>query len=206
MTFIKICGITNLADALVAVDAGADALGFNFYRPSPRYIEPNAAREIIDQLPREVMKVGVFVNEPTPESVMEIVRRTGIGAVQLHGDESPDYCRALAASYVIKVLAAGDDFELNSVLAYEVDAIMLDARHEQLRGGTGQVIDWSLAKKVTELSTRLFLAGGLSPENVAEAISAVKPYAVDACSALEVVPGKKNHAQVREFIYAVRHV
>ena len=206
MTFIKICGITNLADALAAVEAGSDALGFNFYRPSPRYIEPAAARKIIGQLPTEILKVGVFVNAPTPESVKDIAREAGVDAVQLHGDESPDYCLALGDMYVIKVLAAGNDFDFDRVLSYKVSALMLDAKHEKLRGGTGHVIDWSLAKKVSGVSPRLFLAGGLSPENVAEAILAVKPYAVDACSSLEEIPGKKNHARVREFILAARHV
>jgi phosphoribosylanthranilate isomerase len=206
MTFIKICGITSLADALAAVEAGADALGFNFYRPSPRYIEARAAREIIEQLPPEILTVGVFVNEPTPESVRKIVQEAGVAAIQLHGDESPEFCRALGDLYVIKVLAVGNDFNLSRVSTYEVPAIMLDAKHEKLRGGTGRIIDWSLAKKAAELSPKLFLAGGLSPENVADAILAVRPYAVDACSSLEEVPGKKNYGRVREFVQAVRHV
>jgi len=206
MTLIKICGITNLPDALVAVEAGADALGFNFYRPSPRYIEPAAARAIIEQLPQEILTVGVFVNAPTPELVKETARESGVQAVQLHGDESPDYCRALGDMYVIKALAADSDFELARVSSYEVSALMLDAKHEKLRGGTGQVIDWSLAKKVAELSDRLFLAGGLAPENVADAIRTVRPYAVDACSSLEKVPGQKNYERVRAFILAARHV
>ena len=204
MTFIKICGITNLDDALVAVDAGADALGFNFYRPSPRYIEPSSARQIIDQLPSRVLSVGVFVNEDKPETVKAISTEAGVGAVQLHGDESPEYCGDLSAWYVIKALGVKEGFDAHLTLDYAVDAIMLDASHHKLRGGTGQVVDWSVAKKVNDLGTRLFLAGGLSPENVRDAIATVNPYAVDTCSAIESVPGKKDHDRVRSFIRVVR--
>jgi phosphoribosylanthranilate isomerase len=204
MTFIKICGITNLPDALAAVDCGADALGFNFYPPSSRYIEPFAARQIIEQLPKTVLTVGVFVNEVTPETVSAIASEAGVRALQLHGDESPEYCAELNGWYVIKALAVNDDFNEHRTLEYEVDAVMLDASHKTLRGGTGRVIDWSIARRVNELGVRLFLAGGLSPENVQEAIAAVKPFAVDACSALEQAPGRKDHHRLRAFLDAVR--
>ena len=201
MTFIKICGITNLADALDVVNAGADALGFNFYRPSPRFIDPAKAREIIDQLPQNVLKVGVFVNE---ESLISIADDAGINALQLHGDESPEYCSKLEGWLVVKTLPVDDQFDPKKWLEYPVDAIMLDAKHPNLRGGTGQVIDWSLARVVQEMGARVVLAGGLSPENVSEAITAVNPYAVDACSALESVPGKKDQQKVSAFVEAVR--
>jgi phosphoribosylanthranilate isomerase len=201
MTLIKICGITNLTDALSALNAGADALGFNFYRPSPRYIEPAKARAIIDQLPENVLKVGVFVNE---ESLISIARDSGIDALQLHGDESPDYCSRLKGWLVIKTLPVDEHFDQKKWLEYEVDAIMLDAKHPNLRGGTGQVIDWTLARVVQDMGARVVLAGGLSPENVSEAIRAVKPYAVDACSALESVPGKKDQQKVSAFIQTIR--
>ncbi len=204
MTFIKICGITNLEDALAAVSAGADALGFNFYKLSPRYITPQSAREIIEQLPPSILTVGVFVNE---ESATQIAAEAGVTALQLHGDESPVYCRELAADrYVIKALAVSDRFNVDAVAAYETEAIMLDTRHKELRGGTGQVFDWSIAQQVSRLVPKLFLAGGLAPENVAAAIETVRPYAVDACSALEDRPGKKNKARMRAFIEAVRGV
>jgi phosphoribosylanthranilate isomerase len=206
MTLIKICGITNLADGLASVEAGADALGFNFYRPSPRYISPRHAREIIDQLPDSVLTVGVFVNERSPESVSRIAQEAGVGALQLHGDESPEYCLSLADSYVIKVLSVGRDFDVKLTASYEVEAIMLDAKDYKLWGGTGQVIDWSIAREVRKLVPKLFLAGGLSQENIEEAIETVRPYAVDACSALEDVPGRKNHGAVRAFINAARRV
>ncbi len=204
MAFVKICGITNLEDALVSVAAGADALGFNFYRPSPRYIEPLAAREIIDRLPGKVLTVGVFVNEATPEDVERIASDAGVAAVQLHGDETPDYCRAIRGRYVIKVLAARTDFEPQRALDYDVQAIMLDTFDPQMRGGTGRVMDWSVARDTRELVPRLFLAGGLAAENVRYAIAAVDPYGVDACSKLEISPGKKVPERVEAFVNAAR--
>ncbi|HEY3582274.1 MAG TPA: phosphoribosylanthranilate isomerase [Pyrinomonadaceae bacterium] len=200
MTLVKICGITNLDDALAAVDAGADALGFNFYARSPRYISPANAREITNQLPSSILKVGVFVNHEL-QSLLTIAGEADLTAVQLHGDESPEYCSDLAATYVIKAFGARDNLDLTN---YKVDAIMLDTKDELLRGGTGRVFDWSIAQRAS--IPKLFLAGGLSPENVAEAIATVKPYAVDACSSLEGTPGKKNHARMRAFVSAVRSV
>ncbi|HEX5888304.1 MAG TPA: phosphoribosylanthranilate isomerase [Pyrinomonadaceae bacterium] len=202
MTLVKICGITNLADARAAVDAGADALGFNFYRPSPRYISPPDARKIIDQLPHSVLKVGVFVNEGL-HSLMHITVEAGLSAVQLHGDESPEYCHELAGTYVIKAFGAGDNLHVE---AYNVDAIMLDTKDDLLHGGTGRTFDWSIAQRTNQSVPKLFLAGGLSPENVAEAIATVRPYAVDACSSLEERLGKKNHDRVNAFVKAVRSV
>lgn len=204
MTFVKICGITNLEDAMFAAAAGADALGFNFYRPGPRYIGPLAAREIIDRLPANVLTVGVFVNEPTPETVERIASEAGVAGVQLHGDESPDYCRQLSGRYVIKVFKAHDDFEPQQVLDYQVQAIMLDTFDPQMRGGTGRVFDWSVARNTRALVPKFFLAGGLSPENVQGAIEAVGPYGVDACSALEMSPGKKLLERVGAFVKAAR--
>jgi phosphoribosylanthranilate isomerase len=201
MTLVKICGITNLVDALAAVDAGADALGFNFYRPSPRFIEPSKACQIIKQLPENILKVGVFVNE---ETVLPLAEEAGIDALQLHGDESPEYCAKLAAWFVIKALPVSEDFDSRKSLDYQVGAIMLDARHKSLRGGTGQVIDWSIARRVQELGIRVFLAGGLSPENVRNAIETASPYAVDACSALENMPGKKDYEKMVAFVKSVR--
>jgi len=201
MTFIKICGITNLPDALAALEAGADALGFNFYRPSSRYVEPAVARKIIEEIPKPVLTVGVFVNEDDPRSIAD---EAGVSALQLHGDESPSYCKGLSDRHVIKTFAVDENFDVNIVLEYEVVAVMLDARHQKLRGGTGHVIDWSVARRVNALDVPMFLAGGLSPENVQEAIRIVNPYAVDACSSLESEPGKKDHDRLREFIERAR--
>jgi phosphoribosylanthranilate isomerase len=205
MVFVKICGITNLEDARAAVDAGADALGFNFYPRSPRFISPMDARGIIEQLPDAVMSVGVFVNESEPEQVARIADLAGLKAVQLHGDESPQYCRELRGRFVIKALRVGESFTPQSVKEYETDSILLDAFARDARGGTGRVIDWSIARQVRELVPQLFLAGGLSVENVAEAIKIVEPYAVDACSSLEQEPGRKDANRVRAFI-AAAHV
>lgn len=203
MTFIKICGITNIDDAVAAVAAGADALGFNFYKPSPRYIAPQTAREIIEQLPTSILTVGVFVNE---ESVKTIANEAGVTAFQLHGDESPDYCRELTDRYVIKTVTVSGDFNIQMVQDYEVTAIMLDTKHSSLRGGTGRVFDWSIAKEAVQVVPKLFLAGGLSPENIAEAIELVRPFAVDACSSLEDRPGIKNHERMRAFVELARSV
>ena len=206
MTFIKICGITNLDDALAAVDAGADALGGNFYKRSPRYVAPETARDIIDQVPAAILTVGVFVNEPSPESVKTLARDAGVTAVQLHGDESPDYCRQLDGYFIIKALGAGPDFDAQHVRDYDVEAILLDTKDDALRGGTGRVFDWSIAREVSRTVPKLFLAGGLGVQNIEQAIISVEPYGVDACSKLEESPGKKNHERMRAFVETVRSV
>lgn len=211
MVKVKICGITNLEDAVVATAAGADMLGFNFYRPSSRYIEPARAREIIEQL-REtenssIQMVGVFVDESI-DSVVRIVNQVSLDAVQLHGDESSEFCAELNSLLpgkpIIKALRVNGSFDPQTASSYADQAIMLDAFHEQLRGGTGRVIDWEIAGTVRDLVPQLFLSGGLSPENVAEAISRVRPFAVDACSSLESSPGRKDAARIKEFVRAVR--
>lgn len=201
---IKICGITNLEDALVSIEAGADALGFNFYTRSPRYIEPAAARRIIAELPARVLSVGVFVNEGGPEIVAEVAASAGVGALQLHGEESGEYCRALKDFYVIKALRVNRGFPPERVLEYECDAVLLDAFSASGHGGTGEIFDWAIARRAQRLVQKLFLAGGLTAENVAEAIAAVGPYGVDACSSLEIEPGRKSAERVRAFINAAR--
>lgn len=205
MTLVKICGITNMDDAAAAVAAGADLLGFNFYKPSPRYITPQHAREIVKRFPKEVLKVGVFVNEELADA-RTIMREAGLGAIQLHGDESPEYCSKFPGWLVIKTFAVTDTFDVHAAEAYDVDGIMLDTKHNHLRGGTGRVFDWSIARQAALTIPNLFLAGGLSPENVENAIKTVRPYAVDACSALEDTPGKKNHERMRVFVNMVRGV
>ena len=206
MVLVKVCGITNLDDALAAADGGADALGFNFYSRSPRYIAPEAAQAIIDRLlpnyPR-LLTVGVFVNE-TLDAIKKIAALTGVSALQLHGDETPEYCKALKAYYLIKVFSAGNKFAPQTVLDYDVRAIMFDAFDKEAFGGTGKPSDWAVARETRELFPKLFLAGGLSPENVAAAINEVNPYAVDACSRLESAPGRKDHTRLRAFVAAVR--
>jgi phosphoribosylanthranilate isomerase len=203
MTLVKVCGITNLDDALASVAAGAHALGFNFYRRSPRYIEPARAREIVGRLPSDVLCVGVFVNEEC-ETVARIVEESGMGAAQLHGDESPAYCEALKGLRLIKALRVGDEFLPEQASGYGVEAVLLDSFSASARGGTGHTFDWSLARLTRELVPKLYLAGGLTPENVADAISSVAPYAVDVCSGVESRPGVKNPDRVRDFFAAVR--
>jgi indole-3-glycerol phosphate synthase/phosphoribosylanthranilate isomerase len=211
--FTKICGITNIDDARASIEAGADMLGFNFYRRSPRFIEPNAARTIIDALrshgssDASITFVGVFVNE-TVKDIIQVATANGLDGVQLHGDEDVEFCAKLKngtfAPFVIKVFRAGQNEDLAKLEQYSVDAFMVDAYDSQLRGGTGRTADWTLAREAAKTLPRVFLAGGLSPENVGAAITAVRPYAVDACSSLEISPGKKHHARLREFVAAVR--
>jgi phosphoribosylanthranilate isomerase len=214
MVLVKICGITSVEDARAAIAAGADMLGINFYRASPRFVEPQNVNTIIEALRGEtenqsVTLVGVFVNEPSPDSVMRVVEEAGVGAVQLHGDESAEFCQTLKqllnGKFLIKVLRVTDTFPPTEAESYDADAIMLDAFHGEMRGGTGRVFDWSIARSVRELVPRLFLAGGLSPGNVAQAIAQVRPYAVDACSSLESSPGRKDPARMKAFVQAVRN-
>ena len=214
--FVKICGITNLQDARAAIEAGADMLGFNFYRSSPRFIEPDVAREIIAAVraegrldPERVIMLGVFVNESV-ENVVRIAEQSDLDGIQLHGDETTEYCRELKQHapqrFAVKVIHANGTLDVPDLRDWAADAFMLDAFDPNLRGGTGQTADWTFAREAARQLPRLFLAGGLSPENVAEAISAVRPYAVDACSALELSPGRKDHARMTEFVAAVRAV
>jgi phosphoribosylanthranilate isomerase len=203
MVLIKVCGITNLTDALAAVEAGAGALGFNFYRRSPRFVEPLAAREIVERLPREVLSVGVFVNEAR-ETVERVVEESGVAAAQLHGDESPAYCASLEGLRVIKALRVGEDFVPERALEYRAEAILLDSFSASARGGTGRAFDWSQAGRTRELVPNLFLAGGLTPENVGRAITTVEPYALDVCSGIEREPGRKDLERMKEFFAAVR--
>lgn len=202
---VKVCGITNLDDALLSVREGVDILGFNFYPGSPRYIAAVDARRIIDSLPSEVMTVGVFVNENNSDEVTRIARVAGVDAVQLHGDETPDFCASLGELFVIKALRVGADFSSETVARYATPAILLDAYSAKARGGTGLQFDWSIGREVAPLVNRLFLAGGLTAENVAEAIAAVRPHSVDVCSSIESKPGIKSEEKLKAFIKAVRN-
>ena len=202
MVCVKICGIGNLEDARASIDAGAHALGFNFYPQSPRYIEPSAARRIIEQLPASILCVGVFVNLPDAEQVKRVATEAGVQAVQLHGDESPEYCQELKDLFVIKALRVNSEFEPDRAARYKTEAVLLDGFSPVAYGGVGQRFDWSVAMRTRELVEKLFLAGGLNANNVVAAIKLVQPYAVDACSGLESVPGHKDMAKVRAFIAA----
>ena len=146
MTLVKICGVTNLEDALLCVEAGADMLGFNFYPPSPRYVSPRAARRITELLPASVASVGVFVNEESPRRVEELAAESGVAAVQLHGDEPAAYCRALGGGLVIKALRVSPDFAPETAASCGAQAVLLDAYSRELYGGTGHEFDWSRAR------------------------------------------------------------
>ncbi|MDQ3323636.1 MAG: phosphoribosylanthranilate isomerase, partial [Acidobacteriota bacterium] len=206
MTKVKICGITNLEDALLSAKFGADALGFNFYPKSSRYILPEKALEIIEQLPPEVLKVGVFVNENL-EKIIEIARIAKLDALQLHGEETPKFASRLKAKAnleIIKAFRVSENFKPEDVLQYEVDAVLLDAYNPKEHGGTGETFDWEIAKKVQEIFPKMYLAGGLSAENVLQALENVTPFAVDACSLLEKEKGFKDARKVKDFIFAVK--
>jgi phosphoribosylanthranilate isomerase len=201
MIKIKICGITNLDDALYAAECGADALGFNFYKKSPRCIEPDKAAEIIAQLPPFIMPVGIFVNE-REDKIREIQHQTCIQAVQLHGDESPEFCQRFGGR-VIKAFQIKDKESLKTMAHFHVGAFLLDSYKEGVRGGTGTTFDWHLAV-VAKTFGKVILAGGLTPENVAEAVKLVQPYGVDVTGGVERDKGIKDHAKIKKFISEVR--
>ena len=202
MVKIKICGITNLEDALLAAELGADALGFIFFPQSPRKVAPETAREIIAQLPPFVASVGVFVDEAAAV-LKELAARVGLDWVQLHGQESPEYCRSLGRR-VIKGFRIKDENSLRELEPYRdaVQAFLLDTYKKGQVGGTGEVFDWYLAREAKKFG-QIILAGGLTPENVGQAIAIALPAAVDAASGTEAEPGRKDPAKLRAFFRAV---
>ncbi len=202
MTEIKICGITRIEDARAAAECGADAVGFIFHPPSPRYVAAERARAITAELPEGIVKVGVFVNRPA-EEVERIVETCGLDLIQVHGDESPAYCHRLPAGRVIKAVSPRAPDELRRLADYEVRAFLVDARDAGRYGGTGKRADWELAARIGELHP-LILAGGLDAENIAEALAAVAPRAVDINSGCESAPGIKDHGRMRQIIGMVR--
>ncbi|MGK2947431.1 MAG: phosphoribosylanthranilate isomerase [Acidimicrobiales bacterium] len=197
--FVKICGVTTEEDALLAVAMGADAIGFNFVPSSPRFLAVGRAADIVKRLPPEILTVGIFRNE-APERVVELVHQTGIKAAQLHGHESADESRWVRARVpvTIKVFPGGDP-ELARATAYGADIVMLDSASP----GSGQVFDWSLAEGAPS-GLRILLAGGLNPDNVADAIDRVRPWGVDVASGVESAPGVKDPTLVRRFVSAAK--
>jgi phosphoribosylanthranilate isomerase len=204
---IKICGITNADDALAAVEAGADALGFVCYRKSPRYVEAEIIKRIVAGLPPFVLPVGVFVNEEM-QTVRDLMDSCGLVLAQLHGDETASYCESLGRP-VIRAIRLRNRGTLLHLAEYKgragVRGFVVEAFSEETYGGTGQVADWSLAVEAANTAP-IFLAGGLTPENVHEAILKVRPYGVDVSSGVEAGPGKKDHEKIRAFIRAARLV
>ncbi len=202
MTFVKICGITNLDDARIAAGFGADAMGFNFYTESSRYIAPEAAKEIILEVGASVRTVGVFVNAPL-ERVQKVVSEANLDMIQLHGNETAQYVKEIkkrCGLEVIKAFRISNDSDPSVINDYHADAILLDANSPNFYGGSGETADWDLARQVAEAHPRVYLAGGLNVENVNRAIETVRPYAVDVASGVETVKGRKDHKKLAEFI------
>ena len=202
MTQIKICGITNEEDALYSAECGAAALGFIFYPPSPRYIKPEDARKIVSVLPDELVKVGVFVNEKVAE-IKRVMEYCGLDMIQLHGDESPEFCREFPASQIIKAVEFKNDDDLNRTLNYDVAALLVDSRYAGLYGGTGKKANWDLACRIKNKKP-LILSGGLNEGNIAEALQTVAPAALDINSGVESEPGKKDHAKLARIFDIIR--
>jgi phosphoribosylanthranilate isomerase len=204
---IKICGITNPDDALVAVQAGADALGFVFHKPSPRCMTPEAVRRIVASLPPFVVPVGVFVNEEL-KHVRDLMDFCGLALVQLHGEETATYCEELGLP-LVKAIRLRDRASFLTMAEYkgrtQVRGFLIDSHSESAYGGTGQVADWNLAAEAARTAPVL-LAGGLTPENVREGLLKVRPYGVDVSSGVEASPGKKDSAKMKAFIEAVKLV
>lgn len=199
---IKVCGITNARDALAAVEAGADALGFMFFEQSARHIPGGAAAAIIRELPPFIARVGVFVN-PTEAAVRACIQQTGIDTLQFHGDEPPAFCRLFGLK-AIKAFRVQDESSLLALPGYAQETWLLDSYMPGQLGGTGKKFNWDLARSAVRLNGRVILAGGLTPENVAEAVKQVRPYAVDVSSGVESAPGKKEMAKMSAFVAAVR--
>ena len=203
-TQVKICGVTNVADALAAAEAGADMIGLNFYEGSPRYLTLATATEIARALPPFVLRVGVFVN-PTEAQVLAAIAACGLNLLQFHGDEDSSFCTQFGVMSV-KALRVRDAASLQTLANFHTDAFLLDAYSKSGLGGTGEKFNWDLAIAAQKFGKPIFLAGGLTPENVADAVKQVRPFAVDVSSGVESAPGKKEAAKVRAFIAAVRAV
>jgi phosphoribosylanthranilate isomerase len=202
MTEIKICGITRVDDALCAAGCGADAVGFIFHPASPRYIAPERVQQIVAALPRGIATVGVFVNREA-EDVARTAADCGLDLIQFHGDESPEYCRRFPPERIVKAVFPRSPEDLRALDAYEVRAFLVDARDADRYGGTGKRTDWDLAARLAKVRP-LILAGGLSIDNIGEALAAVAPGAVDINSGCERSPGIKDHARMKRIIDFIR--
>ncbi|MFH1540720.1 MAG: phosphoribosylanthranilate isomerase [Elusimicrobiota bacterium] len=219
MTKIKICGITNEKDALWAANAGVDFIGVNFYKNSPRKISVGMAKKIVTSLPEFVKSVGVFVNEDI-DNILKIIKKVGLNAVQLHGNETQEYCAQLKEKIsssvpantlwggkpqIIKAFRIGSDFQIEQISNYnDVDYFLLDTFVEDLLGGTGQTFNWNIAVEIKKLMKPIFLSGGLTSENILQAIEKVESFAVDVCSGIERTPTRKDYDKMIAFVKAVR--
>jgi phosphoribosylanthranilate isomerase len=201
---IKICGVTNIRDARACIELGASMIGLNFYQQSPRYIEPKAARRIVEAIPLSAQAVGVFVDS-TADEVRSIANAAGIRCVQVHGDFSPETCRELAREFgVIRAFCTDARFQPKETALFSECDILVDAYHPNLRGGTGLTCDWPAARATLPFARFLILSGGLNAQNVGQAIAAVAPHAVDVCSSVESAPGAKDYRAIKNFVAAVR--
>jgi len=203
MVKVKICGITNLEDALASLFSGADALGFVFYKKSPRYISPLKARNISRILPKNICRVGVFVDEKV-KTVRNIARLCGLNMLQFHGKESAGYCRKFKGYKIIKALAVKGKPDLAKLSEYKGCALLFDAYLKDCPGGTGKKFNWNLLRNIDKIGEAVFLSGGLTAANVSRAIKLLKPEWVDVSSAVEFEPGKKDHKKIKQFIQACR--
>ena len=201
---IKICGLTRLEDAELSLHLGADLLGFNFYKPSPRYIEPAAAAKIINQLPAETQIVGIFVNA-SPDQIAQVAKQCPLHYAQLHGDETPKTCKAVEALglKVIKALRIRKIDDINQCDHYDVKTILLDAFHEELYGGTGHAFDWSWIKN-KPTNKNFLLAGGITPDNITDALT-VGIYGIDLCSGIESAPGIKDRQKLKTLFKIIKN-
>lgn len=199
---VKICGITNVTDGLAAAEAGADMAGLMFYDKSPRHITMPTAKEIAQRLPSFVVRAGVFVN-PAEDLVLRAIGECGLSLLQFHGDEPPEFCTKFGVMS-LKGFRVRDAASLQALTAYHTDAWLLDAYSADKLGGTGATFNWELALEVKKSGKPIFLAGGLTPENVAEAVRRVQPFGVDVSSGVESAPGRKDPAKVKAFIAAAR--
>ena len=194
---VKVCGMTSLKDALNAVEGGADAVGFIFYKKSLRSVTMKTVREIVLELPPFVDTVGVFVDE-TAEQINKIADYCNLDIIQLHGDESPTYCKKIRRK-VIKAFRIKDMQSVKKISNFQVSGFLLDTFSEKLHGGTGKVFDWNLALPAKKFGP-VIMAGGLTPNNVQQAVRQIRPYGVDVCSGVESEPGIKDHKKVRAFL------
>lgn len=202
---VKICGITNLEDAQASVDAGCDALGFIFYKKSPRYIVPKEARRIIDTLPKYTVKIGVFV-DAKESFIRKIAKLCKLNMLQFHGKESAEFCARFKGYKIIKTFRVKDRLDKKNILKYKTFAYLFDTFVKSKIGGTGKRFNWELLNEIKGITQPIFLSGGLSGKNVKKAIKAVHPVWVDASSSLEAIPGKKNPEKVINFIKAAKQL
>jgi len=199
MVKVKICGITNLIDAQAAIACGCDALGFAFYKKSPRYIRPEDAQQIISKLPKNLIKIGVFVNA-REETIKHTAKTCHLDILQFHGHESPEFCAKFKGYKIIKAIRVKDKLDIASVQKYDPFAFLFDTYVESKAGGTGKKFNWELIRHLSDIKRPVFLSGGLTQRNVAKAIATTHPDWVDVSSGVESLPGKKDHQKIKRFI------